>query len=82
MTPQMCLSLAIGNYARTTDSLTGGVRPAGIDLKVIGLPFEEAALRFAANLNTGLAAFGGRPQLLGDHSRRRRSRSVKTSAFA
>jgi 4,5-dihydroxyphthalate decarboxylase len=51
------LSLAINDYVHTRDIVNGRVKPAGIDLTVIGLPFEAVAFRFGANLEFDIAEF-------------------------
>jgi 4,5-dihydroxyphthalate decarboxylase len=51
------LSLAINDYVHTRDLVNGRIRPAGIELTAINLPFEVAAFRFGANLEFDIAEF-------------------------
>lgn len=51
------LSLAINYYAHTEAIASGRIAPAGIDLTVMHLPFEEIANRFARFLEFDIAEF-------------------------
>lgn len=51
------LSLAISDYVHIQDLVTGSVRPTGIELTVLRMPFEAAAFRFGANLEFDIAEF-------------------------
>jgi 4,5-dihydroxyphthalate decarboxylase len=51
------LSLAINDYVHTSDLANGRIKPAGIDLTVINLPFEQISMRFAATLEFDICEF-------------------------
>jgi hypothetical protein len=55
--PDLRLSLAINDYAHTADIANGRVRAPGIDLTIVGLPFESVAMRFGANLEFDVAEY-------------------------
>jgi 4,5-dihydroxyphthalate decarboxylase len=52
------LSLAINDYVHTQDIANGSIRPIGIDLTVLRMPFESVAFRFGANLEFDIAEYG------------------------
>jgi 4,5-dihydroxyphthalate decarboxylase len=52
------LSIAINDYVHTHDVVNGVIRPIGIDLTALRMPFESAAFRFGANLEFDISEFG------------------------
>ncbi len=52
------LSIAINDYVHTHDIVNGMVRPIGIELTALRMPFESAAFRFGANLEFDISEFG------------------------
>lgn len=52
------LSIAINDYVHTHDIVNGIVRPIGIELTALRMPFESAAFRFGANLEFDISEFG------------------------
>ena len=51
------LSIALSDYVHTRDIADGRIRPAGIDLIVNNLSFEQAAFRFGANLEFDISEY-------------------------
>jgi 4,5-dihydroxyphthalate decarboxylase len=51
------LSIAISDYVHTRDLIEGRIKPAGIDLIVNNLSFEQAAFRFGANREFDVSEF-------------------------
>src|SRR6185437_13117189 len=51
------LSLAISDYVHTRDVADGRIKPAGIELVVNNLVFEQAAFRFGANREFDISEF-------------------------
>jgi 4,5-dihydroxyphthalate decarboxylase len=51
------LSLALNDYVHTRDLADGRIRPAGIELIVSNLSFEQAAFRFGANLEFDISEY-------------------------
>ena len=51
------LTLALSDYAHTRDLVTGRIRPEGIDLVNVTLPFESIGLRFAVTQEFDVAEF-------------------------
>lgn len=56
--PDLRLSLAISEYLHTQDIVNGVIRPVGIELTALRMPFESAAFRFGANLEFDVSEFG------------------------
>jgi 4,5-dihydroxyphthalate decarboxylase len=54
---ELRLSIALNDYVHTRDLADGRVRPAGIDLIVNNLSFEQAAFRFGANLEFDISEY-------------------------
>ncbi|MCA8883598.1 MAG: hypothetical protein KDA50_07610 [Rhodobacteraceae bacterium] len=51
------LTMAISDYAHTSDLVTGKVRPVGIDLNILSYPFEKVGLRFAMTREFDVAEY-------------------------
>jgi 4,5-dihydroxyphthalate decarboxylase len=54
---ELRLSLGINEYAHTNALASGRVKPVGIDLNVVNLPFETVMARFAKHLEFDIAEY-------------------------
>lgn len=52
---ELRLNLAIGDYLHTTELARGRVKPVGIDLNVLNVPFETGVMRFTRTYEYDLA---------------------------